>query len=194
MFKATVVYIQYIAHESIEVIIIAKYLSRTEKTKGNWNTVKDFANSGVARGRGQVGTYYPGRRPWGHISIFCSHLKTGIKADIYRLSMSLFCLSLSFVYLLYICRSWDKSKINKQGCSFARKGHGNVVIKTKICLKMLYFLENTGKSPQRWGLRPQILLAFGGGGLRIQTPNLLLKSFVLITLKLRPIISYLSDG
>jgi len=42
--------------------------------------------------------------------------------DIYSVSMFLLCLSHSFVYLLYFC---SRSKMNKQECSFARKGHGN---------------------------------------------------------------------
>jgi len=46
--------------------------------------------------------------------------------------MSLFGLSHGFVYLLYFCPSWDKSKdrskINKQGRGWARKGHGIGVI------------------------------------------------------------------
>jgi len=52
----------------------------------------------------------------------------------YRVSMSLFCLNHRFVYLLYFCPGWDRSKdrskINKQGCSLARKGHGNGVNET----------------------------------------------------------------
>jgi len=29
------------------------------------------------------------------------------------------------VYLLYFCPNTDRSKINKQGCDLARKGHVN---------------------------------------------------------------------
>jgi len=41
--------------------------------------------------------------------------------------MSLFRLSHNFVYLLYLCPNWDKSKINKQECGLTRKGHRNGV-------------------------------------------------------------------
>jgi len=42
-------------------------------------------------------------------------------------SMSLFCQSLNFACLLYFYPSLNISKINKQGCGLARKGHGNAV-------------------------------------------------------------------
>jgi len=41
---------------------------------------------------------------------------------IYTVSMSLFCLNHGFVYLLFFCTNWDRSKTNKQGCNLARKG------------------------------------------------------------------------
>jgi len=45
--------------------------------------------------------------------------------------MSLFCLSHNLIYLLYVCpsqdRSYNISKLNKQGCGLAINGHGNEV-------------------------------------------------------------------
>jgi len=32
------------------------------------------------------------------------------------------------VFTTTFCPNWDRSKINKQGCCLARKGHGNGVI------------------------------------------------------------------
>jgi len=54
--------------------------------------------------------------------------------------MSLLCLSHNLVYLLYFCPSLDISKINKQGCGLARKGHGNVVKVSIIIFPLLHFL------------------------------------------------------
>jgi len=47
---------------------------------------------------------------------------------LHRVSMFLLCLSLNFVYLLYVCPSLDISKINIQGYGLARKGHRNAVL------------------------------------------------------------------
>jgi len=60
---------------------------------------------------------------------------------------------------------------------------------------MLYFLERKlDKLPKRWGIHPQTPVGFQWLGLCPQISKLLLSSLVLITLKLRPIVSYLSDG
>jgi len=59
-------------------------------------------------------------------------------------------------------------------------------------MKMLYFLEKMEKSLKCWGPYPQT--SIGLQRLRPQTSKFLLPSFVTITLNLRPIISYLSDG
>jgi len=56
----------------------------------------------------------------------------------YPVSMSLFCLSHNFVYLLYFCLNWDRSKINKQGCGLTGKGHGNGV---KVIFQILQALH-----------------------------------------------------
>jgi len=66
---------------------------------------------------------------------------------------------------------------------------------------MLYFFEKAEKIAQRWGFCPQ---SPGGWGFRPQTPKLLLSIILSVafehcsdftaSLKLRPIISYLSDG
>jgi len=64
----------------------------------------------------------------------------------------LFYLSLN-LFLLYFCLSldisYDRSKINKQGCGLARKGHGNGVnnlqtrscLRSRICLPVPLLLE-----------------------------------------------------
>jgi len=72
----------------------------------------------------------------------------------YPVSMSLFCFSHSFVYLLYFCPSCpsfvyytsdpDKSKINKQGCGLARKGHGFGVKDPLRCKFKDYFRKANG--------------------------------------------------
>jgi len=51
-------------------------------------------------------------------SIFSLKIFLKLIINNYPVSISLFCLSPSFVY---------RSKINKQGCGLARKGHGNGV-------------------------------------------------------------------
>jgi len=59
-------------------------------------------------------------------------------------SITLFCLSLDLVYLLYFCLSLDISqdinKINKQRSDLARKGRGNAVIES-IANVLVYFIK-----------------------------------------------------
>jgi len=72
---------------------------------------------------------------------------------------------------------------------------------------MCIFLEKAEKSPQRWGLRPQTPVSFrrlGAGGSAPRPPSCYFNSINLLIfstaqhfftpLKLRPIISYLSDS
>jgi len=49
---------------------------------------------------------------------------------------------LSHVYLLYLCPSldisYDRRTINKQGCGFVKKRHGNVVI---VCFFFKFYCK-----------------------------------------------------
>jgi len=59
---------------------------------------------------------------------------------------------------------------------------------TKMCLKMLYFMEKKEKSAKRWGLRP-----LPPRWPLEATPKFLLSLLISITL-IRPIVTYLCDG
>jgi len=67
---------------------------------------------------------------------------------------------------------------------------------------MLYFLEKTGKLPQRWGLRPQTPLAFSGSNyFKITTYYIILECCRLVgplaklaPLWLKPLVTPLPAG
>jgi len=71
--------------------------------------------------------------------------------------MSLFCPSHNSVHPLHFRPSWDRSKLNKQGCGTARKVHGNGVIdekkkKTTYTSKARHLNRNDGTERSNSGL------------------------------------------
>jgi len=48
-------------------------------------------------------------------------LQDDLTASLYSVSMSLFCLNHSFVYLLYFCPNWKEAGTEVKGCGFPER-------------------------------------------------------------------------